>query len=106
MSIFGPVFSGIDSMEGDSWLPLRHVSQRATSFHMQSPETILDLTGLACPYVAIETKKVLSGLPLGAVLVVKTTDPVGPLDLHVMCEALGHRVEGTIELASWTETTI
>jgi tRNA 2-thiouridine synthesizing protein A len=44
-------------------------------------ETHLDLRGLKCPLPALKTRKALSRLAPGAVLVVECTDPLSAIDI-------------------------
>jgi tRNA 2-thiouridine synthesizing protein A len=44
-------------------------------------ETHLNLRGLKCPLPALKTRKALSGIEPGAVLVVECTDPLSALDI-------------------------
>jgi tRNA 2-thiouridine synthesizing protein A len=44
-------------------------------------ETHLNLRGLKCPLPALKTRKALSGLRTGDVLVVSCTDPLAAIDI-------------------------
>lgn len=48
---------------------------------------VLDLRGLKCPLPALYTRRALARLPAGAVLQVKTSDPMAAIDIpHVLAE--------------------
>lgn len=61
-------------------------------------EHVLDARGLICPLPVLRARKVLMGLPAGAVLDVQTTDPAAPADFVAFCDATGHRLLGTATL--------
>jgi tRNA 2-thiouridine synthesizing protein A len=44
-------------------------------------ETLLDLRGLKCPLPALKTRKALSRIAPGEVLVVECTDPMAAIDI-------------------------
>ena len=44
-------------------------------------DTSLDLSGLKCPLPALKTRKALSGLSAGDLLVVSCTDPLAAIDI-------------------------
>jgi tRNA 2-thiouridine synthesizing protein A len=50
----------------------------------------LDLTGLKCPLPSLMTAKALRRVAPGTTVVVKTTDPMAPLDIRFLCERDGH----------------
>lgn len=52
--------------------------------------TVYDLRGLKCPLPVLRARKRLSGLPMGAELVVETTDPLAVIDIPHMCQEDGH----------------
>jgi tRNA 2-thiouridine synthesizing protein A len=54
----------------------------------------LDLRGLKCPLPALRTRRVLTTLPAGAVLVVEATDPMAAIDIPHMVHETGHRLLG------------
>jgi tRNA 2-thiouridine synthesizing protein A len=45
------------------------------------PETHLNLRGLKCPLPALKTRKALTALEPGSVLVVECTDPLSAIDI-------------------------
>ncbi len=53
-------------------------------------ETYLDVTGLLCPLPVLKARKVLAGLPPGAVLTVDSTDPAAVIDFPHFCSETGH----------------
>ena len=48
------------------------------------PETHLNLRGLKCPLPALKTRKALTGLTPGDVLVVACTDPLSAIDIPAL----------------------
>ena len=61
-------------------------------------EQLLDARGLICPLPVLRARKVLMGMPAGAVLDVQTTDPAAPADFEAFCEATGHRLLAKADL--------
>jgi tRNA 2-thiouridine synthesizing protein A len=58
-------------------------------------ETTLNLRGLKCPLPALRTRKALSGLKRGDVLVVECTDPLAGIDIPNLLNQTGDALEGT-----------
>ena len=54
----------------------------------------LDLIGLKCPLPALHTRKALSEMPAGAVLEVRTSDPLAAIDIPHLVRELGDRLLG------------
>lgn len=52
----------------------------------------LDVRGLLCPLPILKAKKVLSGLSVGGVLEVLSTDPASVADFEAFCRATGHEL--------------
>lgn len=52
--------------------------------------TVLDATGLTCPLPILRARKVLNGLPAGAVLEVHASDPGAVMDFEAFCRQNGH----------------
>jgi len=55
--------------------------------------TVLDTSGLKCPLPVLKAKKMLKGLPAGARLEVRATDPGAAKDFAAFCEATGDTLE-------------
>jgi tRNA 2-thiouridine synthesizing protein A len=53
----------------------------------------LDLRGLKCPLPALMTKRALARLAPGAIITVRTSDPLAVVDIPHMCGEEGHAVE-------------
>ncbi len=51
--------------------------------------------GLKCPLPVLKAKKALKGLPAGAHLEVRATDPGAVRDFAAFCEATGDTLERT-----------
>jgi tRNA 2-thiouridine synthesizing protein A len=58
-------------------------------------EKTLNLRGLKCPLPALRTRKALSGLPSGDLLIVECTDPLAGLDIPNLINQTGDTLEGT-----------
>jgi tRNA 2-thiouridine synthesizing protein A len=56
-------------------------------------EKTINLRGLKCPLPALRTRKVLSGLPAGAVIVVECTDPLAQIDIPNLLNQTGDILE-------------
>ncbi len=57
------------------------------------PDTTLDLRGLRCPLPALKTRKALSRLAPGEVLVVECTDPLATIDIPNLIRQTGDVLE-------------
>ena len=57
---------------------------------MSDLREVLDVKGLRCPLPVLKAHKVLSGLALGCVLDVITTDADAPADLRTYCQNSGN----------------
>jgi tRNA 2-thiouridine synthesizing protein A len=55
-------------------------------------ETLLDTQGLNCPLPILKAKRILNGLPPGALLRVVATDPVTRRDFPAFCRQTGHEL--------------
>ncbi|KRB62633.1 response regulator SirA [Rhizobium sp. Root708] len=49
-----------------------------------------DLRGLKCPLPVLRTRRKLSSLPSGALVLVETTDPLAGIDIPHFCNEDGH----------------
>jgi tRNA 2-thiouridine synthesizing protein A len=58
-------------------------------------ETVIDLRGLKCPLPALRTRKALSRLAPGALLVVECTDPLAEIDIPNLVRETGDALEST-----------
>ena len=52
-------------------------------------ERIVSLRGLKCPLPALKTRKLLSGMPAGATLVIECTDPLAAIDIPNLLRETG-----------------
>ena len=59
-------------------------------------EKNLNLRGLKCPLPALRTRKALSGLAAGDLLVVESTDPLAAIDIPNLLNQTGDTLEKTI----------
>ncbi|WP_136683810.1 sulfurtransferase TusA family protein [Falsirhodobacter xinxiangensis] len=66
----------------------------------------LDCENLLCPLPVLRARKVLMGLASGAVLRVRTTDPMARIDLPHFCAEAGHHLLETRGDGRVTEFTI
>jgi len=58
-------------------------------------ETTLNLRGLKCPLPALRTRKALTGLKAGDILVVECTDPLSGVDIPNLLNQTGDVLEAT-----------
>jgi tRNA 2-thiouridine synthesizing protein A len=58
-------------------------------------DTVIDLRGLKCPLPALRTRKTLSRLAPGAMLVVECTDPLAEIDIPNLVRETGDALEAT-----------
>lgn len=68
--------------------------QEATKSSEIMTETILDLRGLKCPLPALKTRKALTRLAPGDLLVVECTDPMSAIDIPHLIGQTRDRLEG------------
>jgi tRNA 2-thiouridine synthesizing protein A len=59
-------------------------------------EKTINLRGLKCPLPALRTRKALSTMPVGAVLVIECTDPLTQIDIPNLLNQTGDILEDTI----------
>ena len=62
-------------------------------------EKTLHLRGLKCPLPALRTRKALSGMAKGDVLVVECTDPLAAVDIPTLLNQTGDTLEETSRAA-------
>ena len=55
--------------------------------------TTIDLRGLKCPLPALRTRKALSRMQAGAILVVECTDPLADIDIPNLVRETGDALE-------------
>lgn len=60
----------------------------------QMEEKTLNLRGLKCPLPALRTRKALTGMSKGDVLVVECTDPLASIDIPNLLNQTGDTLEG------------
>jgi len=58
-------------------------------------EKALNLRGLKCPLPALRTRKALSGLASGDLLIIECTDPLTSIDIPNLLNQTGDKLEGT-----------
>ena len=57
-------------------------------------EKTMNLRGLKCPLPTLRTKKALSALKRGDLLVVECTDPMTAIDIPTLLNQTGDKLEG------------
>lgn len=57
-------------------------------------EKTMNLRGLKCPLPALRTRKALSGLSSGDLLVIECTDPLTTIDIPALLNQTGDKLEG------------
>ena len=73
---------------------------------MSAEPTVIDLRGLKCPLPALRTRKALSRLAPGAVLVVECTDPLAEIDIPNLVRETGDTLAETARQADVVVFTI
>jgi tRNA 2-thiouridine synthesizing protein A len=58
-------------------------------------EKNVSLRGLKCPLPALKTRKLLSGIPSGGILVIECTDPLAAIDIPNLLRETGDVLEAT-----------
>jgi tRNA 2-thiouridine synthesizing protein A len=58
-------------------------------------EKSLNLRGLKCPLPALRTRKALTGLASGDLLVIECTDPLAAIDIPNLLNQTGDTLEGS-----------
>jgi tRNA 2-thiouridine synthesizing protein A len=58
-------------------------------------ETTMNLRGLKCPLPALRTRKALSRLPAGDIIIVECTDPLAAIDIPNLINQTGDTIEDT-----------
>lgn len=58
--------------------------------------TTIDLRGLKCPLPALRTRKALSRLKAGAILMVECTDPLAEIDIPNLLRETGDTIEDKV----------
>jgi tRNA 2-thiouridine synthesizing protein A len=58
-------------------------------------EKTINLRGLKCPLPALRTRKALSGLASGDLLVVECTDPLSAIDIPNLLNQTGDKLEAS-----------
>lgn len=56
---------------------------------------VLNLRGLKCPLPALRTRKALTGVAPGGLLVVECTDPLASIDIPNLVRQAGHALESS-----------
>jgi len=56
-------------------------------------EKTVNLRGLKCPLPALRTRKILSGMPAGDIVVVECTDPLASIDIPNLLRQTGDILE-------------
>ncbi len=56
------------------------------------PESTVSLRGLKCPLPALKTRKLLSRMAAGDVLVIECTDPLSAIDIPNLLRETGDRL--------------
>jgi tRNA 2-thiouridine synthesizing protein A len=73
---------------------------------MSAEPTVIDLRGLKCPLPALRTRKALSRLAPGAMLVVECTDPLAEIDIPNLVRETGDALTATARQADVLVFTI
>jgi len=60
-------------------------------------EKTVNLRGLKCPLPALRTRKILSGMPAGDIVVVECTDPLASIDIPNLLHQTGDILENVAQ---------
>jgi tRNA 2-thiouridine synthesizing protein A len=63
-------------------------------------EKTVDMRGLKCPLPALKTRKLLSGMPVGDLLIIECTDPLAAIDIPNLLRETGDALEGSTREAA------
>jgi tRNA 2-thiouridine synthesizing protein A len=58
--------------------------------HDNTPDTVLDVTGLLCPLPVLKARKRLATMKSGDILQVVASDPMSAIDMPHFCTEQGH----------------
>jgi tRNA 2-thiouridine synthesizing protein A len=62
---------------------------------MEMTEKTINLRGLKCPLPALRTRKVLSSLAAGDIIIVECTDPLAAIDIPNLIRQTGDTLESS-----------
>ena len=71
-----------------------------------SDKVVYDYTGLKCPLPVLKTRRALSALEAGTIVVILADDPAAPLDFEHFCETSGHTLMAVSQQDSQFSFTI
>ena len=60
-------------------------------------ETTISMRGLKCPLPALKTRKLLSRMASGDVLLIECTDPLTPIDIPNLLRETGDHLEASFK---------
>jgi tRNA 2-thiouridine synthesizing protein A len=63
-------------------------------------EKTVNMRGLKCPLPALKTRKLLSGMPAGDLLIIECTDPLTAIDIPNLLRETGDTLEGSTREAA------
>jgi tRNA 2-thiouridine synthesizing protein A len=63
----------------------------------QMSEKTINLRGLKCPLPALRTRKSLSGMTAGDILIVECTDPLAAIDIPNLVNETGDHLESSLK---------
>jgi tRNA 2-thiouridine synthesizing protein A len=63
-------------------------------------EKTVNMRGLKCPLPALKTRKLLSGMPAGDILVIECTDPLAAIDIPNLLRETGDTLESSTREAN------
>jgi tRNA 2-thiouridine synthesizing protein A len=75
----------------------KEAGMRACKRCQPEKEQVLDCVGMLCPLPVLKTRKVLSGMASGQVLLVLTSDRMALIDLPHFCAQSGHDYLDAVE---------
>jgi tRNA 2-thiouridine synthesizing protein A len=60
-------------------------------------DAVVNMRGLKCPLPTLKTRKLLSRMTAGEVLVIECTDPLTAIDIPNLIRETGDKLEGSIK---------
>ncbi len=86
----GPLSARMEHARMAGGKPLQEKIFMSGASRTTGPVHRIDAVGLTCPMPVLMTRKALRGLPSGAILEVRATDPLARIDIPHFCTEYGH----------------
>jgi tRNA 2-thiouridine synthesizing protein A len=70
---------------------------KKTAAKAAAKDVAVNMRGLKCPLPALKTRKLLSRMAAGEVLVIECTDPLTAIDIPNLIRETGDKIEGSAQ---------